>query len=112
MFLGCIIFPAGWDNEHVRRICGSDTDMYHIGNCGVRGAFIMAIVGIFDIFVLAILAFVMASRYARRRDYLYGANVTKCKLILYCYTLFGLTITNIYCVSWKLLIALHIINLI
>jgi len=80
MFLGCIIFPAGWDNEHVKRICGSNTEMYYIGDCGIRWAYILAIVGIFDVLVLAILAFVMASRYARRRDYMYGANFTKSEL--------------------------------
>ena len=83
MFLGCLIFPAGWDNEHVGRICGGDTDSYSIGRCGVRWAFILAIIGIFDVFVLAILAFVMASRYARRRDYLgYPNNITKCKSMI------------------------------
>lgn len=31
MFLGCLIFPAGWDNPEVQRICGPDTDQYKIG---------------------------------------------------------------------------------
>ena len=80
MFLGCIIFPAGWDNENVRRICGGDTDSYSIGNCGIRWAYILAIIGIFDVLVLAIRAFVMASRYARKRDYVgYAPNITKCE---------------------------------
>ena len=31
MFLGCLIFPAGWDNDQVQRICGADADTYRIG---------------------------------------------------------------------------------
>ena len=32
MFLGCLIYPAGWDNGEVQRICGRDADSYRIGN--------------------------------------------------------------------------------
>lgn len=65
MFLGCIIFPVGWDNIDVQRICGADATVFQIGQCGIRWAYILAIIGIFDIFVLAILAFVLASRQAK-----------------------------------------------
>jgi LHFPL tetraspan subfamily member protein len=63
MFLGCVIFPAGWDHIYVRRICGDGVGRHHIGLCEMRWAYILAIIGIFDIFILAILAFVLAFRH-------------------------------------------------
>ena len=65
MFLGCIVYPAGWNDNKVQRICGNDADVFQIGECGIRWAYILAIIGIFDVFVLAILAFVLASRQAK-----------------------------------------------
>ena len=79
MFLGCVIFPSGWDNFEVQRICGTKANKFQIGECGVRWAFILAIIGVFDALVLSILAFVLASRQAYWNDYA-GHNLTKCKL--------------------------------
>jgi len=66
MFLGCVIFPAGWNHMYVRRICGDDVGKHDIGKCEMRWAYILAIIGIFDILVLAILAFLLAARHRRR----------------------------------------------
>jgi len=63
MFLGCIIYPLGWNNEKMARVCGSDADQFNLGTCGIRWAYILAIIGIFDAFILAILAFVLATKY-------------------------------------------------
>jgi LHFPL tetraspan subfamily member protein len=60
MFLGCVIFPHGWDHMYVRRICGDDVWRYKIGQCEMRWAYILAIIGIFDIMIIAIMAFVLA----------------------------------------------------
>lgn len=80
MFLGSVIYPVGWDNENVRRICGQDAGRFLIGNCAVRWAYILAIIGIFDVLILAILAFVMASRVAYKPYHQgYNGTVTKCK---------------------------------
>ena len=87
MFLGCVIFPVGWDNEKVKNICGQDTDRFVIGSCNVRWAYILAIIGIFDVLILAILAFVMAGRVAQKPWHHYGGTVTKCE---YCYVCFNL----------------------
>ena len=64
MFLGCVIYPNGWDNIMVKRICGDTMSPYHLGLCQMRWAYILAIVGVFDILILAILAFVLAFRQA------------------------------------------------
>jgi hypothetical protein len=85
MLLGCIIYPAGWDNEHVARVCGGDTGKYSPGHCHVRWAYILAIIGVFDILVLSILAFVMASRYVEKSKYFgYEQNITKCEYQGFC----------------------------
>jgi len=62
MFLGCIIFPAGWNDPDVITICGSKSDRYVLADCKVGWAYILAIVGFFDALFLAILAFVLAAR--------------------------------------------------
>ncbi|PAA46512.1 hypothetical protein BOX15_Mlig022628g1, partial [Macrostomum lignano] len=65
--LGCVIYPSGWDHAKVRSVCGSNADKFNPGSCGIRWAFILAILSIFDSLVLAILAFVLGSRFAKLR---------------------------------------------
>ncbi|MGH0155515.1 UNVERIFIED_CONTAM: hypothetical protein FKN15_029273 [Acipenser sinensis] len=62
LVLGCMIFPNGWDSEVVRDMCGDDTDKYTLGNCSVRWAYILAIIGILDALILSFLAFVLGNR--------------------------------------------------
>lgn len=62
MFLACVIFPSGWDHQQVKRLCGDVADQYKLGYCGLRWGYILAILGIFDAALLAILAFVLASK--------------------------------------------------
>lgn len=64
MALGCIIYPNGWDDEMVQRMCGKDADKYRVGQCQVRWAFILAIVLIFNALAMAVLAFVLAAKQA------------------------------------------------
>lgn len=64
MFMGCIAYPAGWDHDRVMSVCGA-TGPFQIGECGVRWAYILAIIGIFDALVLCTLAFVLAVRQAK-----------------------------------------------
>ena len=71
LFLGCVIYPAGWDNVEVVAICGGGADKYNVGECAVRWAYILAIIAIFDALILGILAFVLASRQASLAD-VYG----------------------------------------
>ncbi|XP_064632228.1 LHFPL tetraspan subfamily member 3 protein-like isoform X3 [Lineus longissimus] len=64
MFIGCVAYPAGWDHDKVRSVCGNSSG-FNIADCGVRWAYILAIIGIFDAFILATLAFVLATRQAK-----------------------------------------------
>lgn len=62
LVLGCLIFPNGWDAEVIRDMCGEDTGRYSLGNCSVRWAYILAIIGILDALILSFLAFVLGNR--------------------------------------------------
>lgn len=65
MTIGVLCFPAGWDNDHVRGICGSESEDYRLGNCGVRWAFVLAAVAILDAWILGCLAFTLSHRHAK-----------------------------------------------
>ncbi|TNN79662.1 Lipoma HMGIC fusion partner-like 4 protein [Liparis tanakae] len=62
LVIGCMVFPNGWDSEVIRDMCGEATGSYVLGNCSVRWAYILAIIGILDALVLSFLAFVLGNR--------------------------------------------------
>lgn len=74
MFLGCVIYPNGWDSSEVQTVCGLSAGKYKIGKCGIRWAFILAIILIFDAAILAILAFVLAAKQARLLPEIYKSE--------------------------------------
>jgi len=80
MMLGCIIYPAGWDHEEVKAICGNQADRYEPGECTIRWAYILAIIGIFDCYILSILAFVLSARQAKMPSAHYTGQLTKSEL--------------------------------
>ncbi|XP_031555610.1 LHFPL tetraspan subfamily member 3 protein-like [Actinia tenebrosa] len=57
LLLTCFIYPGGWDVPEVREICGQNADSYKTGNCEVRWAFGIAIIAMFDAFILALLSY-------------------------------------------------------
>lgn len=57
-----MIFPDGWDSEVVTDMCGDKTGKYSLGNCSVRWAYILAIIGILNALILSFLAFVLGNR--------------------------------------------------
>ncbi|KAG8199771.1 hypothetical protein JTE90_000864 [Oedothorax gibbosus] len=65
MVIGVLTFPAGWDADVVREVCGPQADDYNPGQCGVRWAYILAVIGVCDCGVLAALAFVLGTRYVK-----------------------------------------------
>ncbi|KAH9511892.1 LHFPL tetraspan sub member 5 protein [Dermatophagoides farinae] len=79
MLVGVLIFPIGWDTPIVREVCGNDSDSYALGQCGIRWAFILALIGVVDSIVLSILAFVLGSRYVKLLPDHYLPNGTKYK---------------------------------
>ncbi|KPM06612.1 lipoma HMGIC fusion partner-like protein 4 protein-like protein [Sarcoptes scabiei] len=79
MLVGVLIFPIGWDTPIVREVCGNDSDSYALGQCGIRWAFILALIGVVDSIVLSILAFVLGTRYVKLLPDHYLPNGTKYK---------------------------------
>ena len=63
MILGCVIYPNNWDDPKIVEICETSTS-YFSGKCAIRWAYILAIIGIFDIGFLATLALVLSRRQA------------------------------------------------
>ncbi|PVD24824.1 hypothetical protein C0Q70_15310 [Pomacea canaliculata] len=57
MFLACVIYPNGWGSSEVLEICGTTASEYRLGECSIRWAYILAMLGIFDAAALALLAF-------------------------------------------------------
>ena len=78
MFLACVIYPSGWENAELQKICGESSGKYRMGDCNIRWAYILAILGIFDAAILAVLAFFLASKRAKIEMYTSSGAVTKC----------------------------------
>lgn len=57
LLLTCLIYPGGWDASDVKAICGQNAASYKTGNCEVRWAFGIAIIAMFDAFILALLSY-------------------------------------------------------
>ena len=62
LLIGLLSFPAGWDNDEVRGVCGPQADDYKLGNCGIRWAFALAIIALFDTVILGFLAYTLATK--------------------------------------------------
>ncbi|XP_014247318.1 LHFPL tetraspan subfamily member 3 protein [Cimex lectularius] len=59
------IYPLGWDNEIVQRTCGQTANRFLIGDCSIRWSYFLAIIGCLDAFILATLAFILATRHVK-----------------------------------------------
>jgi len=66
--IGIVCYPAGWDHEEVKAICGQQANNFSLGNCGVRWAFILAIVAFFDSIILGCLAVTLAGKKVKFND--------------------------------------------
>lgn len=87
MLIGCLLFPAGWDSLLIKEVCGADADSYSPGQCGIRWAYILAMIGVIDCAVLSILAFVLGTRYVKLLpdQYLPNGSITSRKTNYYKY---------------------------
>ncbi|XP_076068176.1 LHFPL tetraspan subfamily member 3 protein-like [Oratosquilla oratoria] len=62
LLVGILVFPVSWDSPEVREVCGPSARIYNLGECGLRWAFFLAVIGVFDAVVLAALALILATR--------------------------------------------------
>lgn len=83
MFLACVIYPNGWGSSEVLEICGTTASEYRLGECSIRWAYILAMLGIFDAAALALLAFFLAAKRAKIEIYSTTSTVTKCRFSSY-----------------------------
>ena len=58
-------YPAGWDAVEVKKTCGTSAGRYELGECGLRWAYLLAVIGCLDAIILAALAFILATRHVR-----------------------------------------------
>ena len=65
LVVGVVAYPAGWDASDVRRTCGTSAGRYELGECGLRWAYLLAVIGCLDAIILATLAFILATRHVR-----------------------------------------------
>ncbi|XP_047738718.1 LHFPL tetraspan subfamily member 5 protein [Hyalella azteca] len=56
------VYPLGFNTSEVRHLCGPTARQYNVGECSIRWAYVLAIIGVFDAVVLAALALVLATR--------------------------------------------------
>jgi len=65
LLLAVVVFPAGWDADRLREVCGPMADRYRLGGCGLRWAFLLAVLGAADALVLAALALALGTRHVQ-----------------------------------------------
>jgi hypothetical protein len=65
LVVGVVTYPAGWDATDVKRTCGTSAGRYELGDCGLRWACLLAVIGCLDAIILAALAFILATRHVR-----------------------------------------------
>ncbi|EDO37179.1 predicted protein [Nematostella vectensis] len=56
LMLACLIYPSGWDAPTVRAVCGSSAGSYQSGSCDVKWSYWVALVCMFDAFILSFLS--------------------------------------------------------
>lgn len=59
------VYPMAWDGELIRRTCGESAGRYALGDCSLRWAYILAAIASLDAFILATLAFILATRHIK-----------------------------------------------
>ncbi|XP_039276231.1 LHFPL tetraspan subfamily member 3 protein, partial [Nilaparvata lugens] len=59
------VYPLGWDVAEVRRTCGPLAGAYRLGDCSLRWAYLLAVIGCLDAAILATLAFILATRHVK-----------------------------------------------
>jgi len=77
---GILVFSAGFEDPEIRKVCGPTARMFNVGECGLRWAYILAILGVLDAIVLSALAFVLATRHVKLQPHpepIYGGSMYK-----------------------------------
>jgi hypothetical protein len=62
LLIAVIVYPAGFDNDIIRNVCGPDVHEFYLDTCQIRWAYILAIIAFGNITILAILGFVLGMK--------------------------------------------------
>ncbi|XP_041459729.1 LHFPL tetraspan subfamily member 3 protein-like isoform X2 [Lytechinus pictus] len=63
LLLGILIYPSGWSQHSAyKALCQDSISYTDTKGCELRWVFFLAIIAVFDAFILAILAFILASK--------------------------------------------------
>lgn len=65
MIIATVAFPFGWNSDEFRKVCGPESNRFELGLCGIRWAYLLAIIACIDGIILATLAFILATRHVR-----------------------------------------------
>jgi hypothetical protein len=74
MFLGCVVYPNNWSDPRIVEVCETSAN-YNSGKCRIKWAYILAIIGIFDILLLAVLAIVLSQTQATNYKIATAVNI-------------------------------------
>ncbi|XP_077294018.1 tetraspan membrane protein in hair cell stereocilia isoform X2 [Arctopsyche grandis] len=65
LVIGVVVYPAGWGTTTVQETCGVEASQYNLGRCGIRWAYLLAVIACLDAVILSTLAFILATRHVR-----------------------------------------------
>merc|ERR1711879_5683 len=68
MLITILSYPAGWDNSSVINVCGPEADDFVLGRCDIRWAYMLAVLGAADCFLLGMLALTLGWRQVIREE--------------------------------------------
>lgn len=75
MLVAALVFPLTWSAPEVMRTCGQTAGQYALGDCSLRWAYLLAVIGCLDAVILSILAFILATRHVKLQpEPTYGMN--------------------------------------
>ncbi|KAB7497611.1 Lipoma HMGIC fusion partner-like 4 protein [Armadillidium nasatum] len=88
LLVGICIYPLGFDAQEVLKVCGHTARAYNLGECEIRWAYLLAILGVLDTAGLSALAYVLGSRSRKLKQHiilqqqqpiepLYGGSIYK-----------------------------------
>lgn len=62
LLIALIVYPAGFDNDTIRQVCGPNANEFYLDTCQVRWAYILAMIAFGNVLILAILGFFLGTR--------------------------------------------------
>ena len=95
LLIGILIYPSGWKHHSAyQSLCGEDISYTNTAGCELRWVFYLAIIAIFDAFILAILAFILANKQDKLAMDMHYSDYINSK---HCLLSLSLYLTHMHC---------------